>query len=235
MNRQEYFRQQYRKLSPKWRDSLQIYKGFIEEITNAETYLLDVGCGHGDFLQSILKKTPNTYGLDPDADALSNNSLIKNKVLGEVENIPFKNNFFDLVLMEWVLEHLTDPRQAFREIYRVLKPGGKVVFITPNVWNYNVWIIRAIPHCFHAFLTRKLYGRQDGDTYPVQYKINSGGKIKKIMEATGFSKVVLVTNGDPSYISFNKPLFAFARFLEKILDYQVFRFAKVHLIGVYQK
>lgn len=235
MRKQEFYRQEYIRIKPNWRDSLTIYRDIINEATNSDTRILDVGCGHGDFLKPVYDKTPHTYGVDPDQEALDKNKLIKNKIVGTVEKLPFENNFFDLVISEWVLEHLPEPEKAFHEIYRVLKPGGKVIFLTPNVWNYNVWIIRAIPNRFHDYFTRKLYGRQEGDTYPVQYKINSVKKIAKILEPMGFKRTQVILNGDPSYISFNKFLFGLARLLEKILDLKPLNFAKVHLIGVYEK
>ena len=235
MNKQEYYRQEYRRLKPKWLDSLNLYRNLIDSYTTSETRILDVGCGHGDFLKPVHDKTIHSYGLDSDKDTLAKNLFIKNKMVGTVEKIPFESNFFDLVVSAWVLEHLVDPQKAFEEIFRVLKPGGKVIFLTPNVWNYNVWIIRLIPEKFHDFFTRKLYDRQEHDAFPKQYRINSVKKIAKTLESIGFKKSQLVLNGDPSYISFNTLLFKFACFLEKILDLNPLHFMKVHLIGIYEK
>lgn len=36
---------------------------------------------------------------------------------------------FDLVVMGWVAKHLENPQKVFNEIHRVLKPGGKVIFL----------------------------------------------------------------------------------------------------------
>ena len=235
MNKQKYYRQKYHHLKPEWQDSLNLYRNLIDSYTNSETKILDVGCGHGDFLKPVYSKTIHSYGLDPDEKALAKNTFIKNKIVGTVEKMPFENNFFDLVVSAWVLEHLSSPQKAFQEIFRVLKPGGKVIFLTPNVWNYNVWIIRLIPEKFHDFLTRKLYDRQEHDTYPKQYKINSVKKIANTLEPIGFKKCQLILNGDPSYISFNTMLFKLACFLEKIMDLKSLHFMKVHLIGVYEK
>jgi ubiquinone/menaquinone biosynthesis C-methylase UbiE len=235
MTKQEYYRQEYRRIRPDWRDSLVIYRDMIDAMTGPDTKLLDVGCGHGDFLRPVHDKTQFSYGLDPDKEALEKNTFIKNKTAGDADKIPFPNDFFDIVISAWVLEHLADPTKAFTEIYRVLKPGGKVVFLTPNAWNYNIWIIRLIPERFHDFFTRKLYGRQEHDTYPKQYKINSIKHIAETLEPIGFKKSQVIMNGDPSYISFNRPLFAFSRLLEKILNFKKLNCAKVHIIGIYEK
>lgn len=235
MSKQEYYRQEYQRLKPNWRDSLTIYRDIISQTTNSNIRILDVGCGHGDFLKPVHAKTIHSYGLDPDKDAIAKNTFIKNITVGTVENLPFESNFFDLVISAWVLEHLPDPQKAFQEILRVLKHGGKVIFLTPNIWNYNVWIIRLIPEIFHDFFTKKLYDRQEHDTYPKQYRSNSVKKIAKTLETIGFKKSQIILNGDPSYISFNNILFKFACLLEEILDWQPLRFMKVHIIVIYEK
>ena len=60
-------------------------------------------------------------------------------VCGSAENLPFKSNLFDVVTLFEVIEHIP-PNQVHlvvREIFRVLKKGGKVILTTPNP--YNLW------------------------------------------------------------------------------------------------
>lgn len=92
MRRQEFYRQKYRRLKPDWRDSQTIYLDIINRFTTAETHILDIGCGHGDFLKPAYGKTPHTYGVDPDKEALDKNTLIKNKTVGTAEKLPFDTN-----------------------------------------------------------------------------------------------------------------------------------------------
>lgn len=235
MNKQELYRNKYKSINPKWKDSLNLYIDLIAQETNTNTKILDIGCGHADFLKSVYAKTPYTYGFDSDNQALAKNTIIKNKIVGTAERLPFEDNFFDLVVSAWVLEHLDSPDKVFQEILRVLKPKGKVIFLTPNFWNYVVWINRLIPHILQDFLTQKLYNRQKSDAYPVRYKINSVKKINKLLLKIGFKKFELILNGDPSYISFNNFLFKIACFIEYILDKRILRAFKVHIIGVYKK
>ena len=235
MTRQEYYQQAYRRRKPSWQDCWEIYRGVINGYINEDTRVLDIGCGHGDVLRDIYARTPHTYGVDPDADALKLNTIIQHTAVGTAEALPFEDNFFDLAVSAFVLEHIDDPLSSFREIHRVLKPGGKVIFLTPNTWNYTVWIIRAIPNRFHDFLTRRLYRRQEHDTFPVRYRVNSARRVDRTLLPLGFRKVQLIFNGDPSYISFNQPLFKFACLLEAILDRPALQRARVHLIGIYEK
>lgn len=234
-NRQERYRAAYRRRKPGWRDSLSLYRELIEHLVGPETRILDIGCGHGDFLRTVYERTPHTYGLDPDSQALACNTVVRHKVVGRAEALPFADSTFDLVVCSWVLEHLEQPGAAFREIARVLKPGGRFIFLTPNAWNYNVWLIRCVPQRFHAPLAQKLYARQRHDTYRVYYRINSPGRIERLAQAVGLEREQLLLNGDPSYISFNRVLFALACLLERFLDWRPLRGARVHLIGCYRK
>ena len=235
MGNQKFYVQEYSRLNPEWRNSVVIYRNIVRELTTPETYILDIGCGHIDNMKSVFDKTPHVYGVDPDQSALDKNTLIKNKKVGVVEELPFESNFFDLVVLQWVLEHLDNPEKAFQEIYRVLKPGGKVVFLTPNIWNYTIFIIRLIPNRLHGLMNRKFYGKPEEDTYPTRYRINSVKKIAKTLEPMGFKKSQIIFNGDPYYLSINRPLFALACFIEKILDLKPFKSGKIYLIGEYEK
>jgi SAM-dependent methyltransferase len=234
LGRQSHYRERYRELHPDWRESQDIYVSLVDRLVGETTTLLDVGCGHGDFMQAVYQKTPATYGVDPDQRALDKNVVIQNTVCGTAEHLPFPNAFFDVVVSAWTVEHLDDPASAFTEIHRVVKPDGHLVFLTPNTWNYNVWIIRLIPNRLHRFFTQRLYGRGEGDTFPTRYRMNSPRKVRETLGGIGFREVRLILNSDPSYISFNDALFRVACLIEAALD-RWFETGKVHLIGVYRK
>ena len=233
MNYQEDYRERYRKIKCNWEDSLTKYRAIVEGYTDEKTKILDVGCGHGDFMAPVYSRAGEVFGIDADERALTRNKIIINKVVGRVESLPFPDNFFDLSVSAWVLEHLENPARAFKEIYRTLKPKGKVIFLTPNTRNYNVWLIRLIPEKWHDFFTRKIYDRQEHDTFPKFYRMNSVKEIHEVLTPPGFKKVKLILNGDPTYISFNEILFKLACFVEDILE--KYNLDKVHIIGIYEK
>lgn len=49
----------------------------------------------------------------------------------DILDIPYRNNFFDYVIINHVLEHITDIKKAISEVKRVLKPNGKLILSFP--------------------------------------------------------------------------------------------------------
>lgn len=234
-NRQEHYRQRYSQLKPGWRHSLHIFRDVVDRGLLAGMRVLDIGCGHADFLAPVYARTSYTVGLDPDHYALDRNTIIRHRLVGLADDLPFADASFDLVIAVWLLEHLAQPEQTFYEIHRVIKPGGKTIFLTPNAWNYNTWIIRFTPQWLHGWLNRKLHGRMEHDTYPIRYRFNTVGKIDRTLTAIGFRQTNVTYHGDPTYISLNEILFRLACLIESALDTPMLQHARVHLIGVYEK
>jgi SAM-dependent methyltransferase len=87
--------------------------------------ILDVGCG--------LKPYRPYFG---NADLYMGIDIAKKAVdvKAVAEHIPFREGFFTVILCTQVLEHLTSPRKALEEIYRVMKPKGKLILSTHGIW-----------------------------------------------------------------------------------------------------
>ncbi len=235
MGVQEHFRREYARRKPGWQHSLFVFRKLVDRHTAPGARILDIGCGHADFLQPIYAKTPHVTGCDPDAGALRLNTTIANRAAGLADDLPFADGQFDAAVLVFVLEHLERPDRAFREIHRVLTPGGKVIFLTPNAWNYNTWLIRATPHRLRDWLARRLHGRQAGDTYPVRYRINTARRIEQVLTPIGFRRAELILHGDPTYLGVNRPLFAVACAIERLLDWPALQSARVHILAAYEK
>jgi SAM-dependent methyltransferase len=232
--RQTRARQEYRRRNPSWVDGVRMYQTLIGAVSADGARILDLGCGrnrlHGDDHSCAAGAT--VFGVDPDIAALATNRGIEHRILASGEELPFRSASFDVVASAWVLEHLDHPGLVFSEVHRVLVRGGRFVFLTPNAWNYNAWMIRAIPHRWHAGMTRRLYGRGEGDAYPVRYRANTSVRLHRLLNAAGFDETELTFNGDPSYIAFNRPLLEISFGIERVLASPRLRSAQVHVLGV---
>ncbi|HEX8638409.1 MAG TPA: class I SAM-dependent methyltransferase [Pyrinomonadaceae bacterium] len=101
--------------------------------------ILDVGCGTGGNLE-MLAKFGAAEGVDVSDEALE---FCKSKGLkahkGLAEMLPFPNESFDVVTALDVVEHLDDDIAGLREMYRVLKIGGKtLIFVPAFMWLWGV-------------------------------------------------------------------------------------------------
>jgi SAM-dependent methyltransferase len=231
--RQMRARAEYQRRNPTWVDSVRMYQTMIGTASLQGARILDLGCGrnrlHG--VDRSCAPGATVFGVDPDIGALATNGAIEHRVVGSGEDLPFRAGSFDVVASAWVLEHLDHPGLVFSEVHRVLVRGGSFVFLTPNAWNYNAWMIRAIPHRWHAGMTRRLYGRGEGDAYPVRYRANSTVSLHRLLNAAGFEETELTFNGDPSYIAFNRPLLEMSFGIEGVLASPRWRTARVHILG----
>lgn len=100
--------------------------------------VLDIGCSFGWLEKMAIEQgVKEIIGIEPNEKSFHNIKEINPKVkyvIGRAESLPFNNNSFDIVIMLEVLEHIPKGTEeiAFIEIYRVLKPGGKLILSTPN-------------------------------------------------------------------------------------------------------
>ncbi len=96
--------------------------------------LLDVGCGNGNFLSIMQKLGWEVWGVEPDPQAakIAQELLRDTIIIGTLEPAGFPDNSFDVITAVHVLEHLHQPLGFLQESLRVLKPGGRLIIITPN-------------------------------------------------------------------------------------------------------
>jgi SAM-dependent methyltransferase len=112
------------------------YRLFIKKyLKNKSGKFLDVGCGNGKnlkYLSALGYK--NLYGAEVSSLFVeqTKSTELKNVYLYDGENLPFKNNFFDLIGSFNVLEHTSDPEEFLANQVAKLKQGGVLIVACPN-------------------------------------------------------------------------------------------------------
>jgi ubiquinone/menaquinone biosynthesis C-methylase UbiE len=97
--------------------------------------ILDVGCGTGHLAAELERRGYEVWGVDLSEAMVRYAREHYNPDrfrLGDIERIPFPGNTFDGVMCLGVMEYLNSDEPALREIWRVLKPGGRAVITTPS-------------------------------------------------------------------------------------------------------
>jgi 2-polyprenyl-3-methyl-5-hydroxy-6-metoxy-1,4-benzoquinol methylase len=156
---------------------------------------LDVGCGwHFDWpwepaREAELVLGANVFGLDIDSDAIMRHRSIKNRTVGALERLAFRDSSFDVVTANVVMEHVRYPALVLSEIHRVLRPGGTLLFRTPSARNYIVWLARRVPRGPRVWLAGAIEGRKAEDVYPTYYRLNTSKTIAEICKIVGFSRL----------------------------------------------
>jgi SAM-dependent methyltransferase len=168
-------------LLPELQNSQYAYRDALRlALTSPAGRWLDLGCGH-DFLPDWMPPEDrrldlggwNSVGIDLDRASLRRHGNLQLRVHGDVERLPFADECFNLVTANMVVEHVREPEFLFREIARVLAPGGTVVLHTPNVAGYTTVLARMIPASLVSRTAALLLGRKSEDVYPTFYRANS--------------------------------------------------------------
>ena len=195
--------------------------------------VLDLGCGRGGVMELLWDAVRSAVGADPDLASLREHRAGLPLVCARGEALPFAAECFDVVMGLWVLEHLPQPQIVLHNIRRVLAPGGRLLFLTPNA-NHPLLLANRFSWAFPAvqkLLVPRLYGRSESDTFRVRYQANTPARLHELAGATGFHIASQRAISDPTYLAFNEPGYRFSVWLENLLPASWY----VHIIGDWVK
>jgi len=177
--------------------------------------VLDAGCGGN---RGCSRKAPweqmYIIGIDRDP-AVHENPFCNEKLVCDLsEPLPFDDASFDLIHCRWVIEHLEDPLRTFREFTRVLKPGGKFLALTPNIFHYAMVVAKFTPHWFHRWWQRGKY-----EPFVTYYRANSTRTLRRLCTNAGLRVQQLqLIEGPPYYLARHWPTFLCGVLYERIVN-----------------
>ncbi|KPK99237.1 MAG: hypothetical protein AMJ95_00390 [Omnitrophica WOR_2 bacterium SM23_72] len=139
------------------------FKKWISRIERhgAKGCILDIGCAMGFFLEVAQARGWEPYGVEVSeySHAIANRRFSNRIFQGDLLDAHFAGDHFDAVTLFDVIEHGMKPLETFKEIYRILKPGGIVAISTVNTCSLSSRLMRKkwphyMPqhlHCFSPF------------------------------------------------------------------------------------
>ena len=185
-----------KRIVPGLRYSQTIFEEELAGLIDQHSDWIDLGCGRRilppwrvNEEKMLAQRCKSLVGIDFDMQSLKDNSSIHHRVRGHMSHLPFPEGMADLVTANMVVEHLDAPLSQFREVHRILRPGGLFLFHTPNAWGYPVLLSRAIPHSIKSRLARVMDGRHEEDVFPTFYRANTRARISEFAEKSGFEVV----------------------------------------------
>ena len=118
--------------------------------------VLEAGCGS---VTRELQFKENAYlvGIDISEDQLERNKLLHEKILGNLETYNFGKKSFDVIVCRYVLEHLSGPRNALKNLFKATKSGGIIIISVPNFYSLKGLVTKFTPQCFHVFIYKYIY------------------------------------------------------------------------------
>ena len=198
--------------------SRDVYNSRIRQINFInKKNVLDAGCGYGQWTVSLCEFNENVYAIDLDPNKLKIAKKITNSQkntplfqVGNVENLPFDDNQFDAIFSYSVI-YWTDYKKTLNEFFRVLKPSGKLYFVT-NGFGWSLFNLFTGHSSASDFNARKHALKTIFETikYTLTNNRKSGQSIfmssKQIinyLKEIGFQKISFSEEG---YLNFNKSI-----------------------------
>lgn len=203
---------------------------------NGDGTLLDAGCGRTlPVLRRFVGKAKRLIGVelveftDVPAGMETYNA--------DLAHIPLPDASVDVIMSRSVFEHLTDPESVYREFARVLKPGGRIIFLTANLYDYGTFVARLVPNRLHSKVVKVVEGRAEEDTFPTAYKTNTRADVERLAAGVGMKvQSFEYLSQYPNYLMFSGVVFFLGMCYEKVIArFHALRFLRGWILVTLQK
>ncbi len=192
----------------------QAYHAMIEQQLEANMTVVDVGCGDGDVRPFEWGRHPTLrlVGLDVDPAAARNPALDQFGLLEPAAPWPLEAGCVDLVLARYVLEHVADPQVFFSEARRALRPGGELLFLTPNLLHPAMLASSALPLSWKRRILERTRGTAEDDVFETHYRMNTPATLAAQIRRAGLEiRRLEARELEPcGYLEFAAPAYAMA-------------------------
>ncbi|HJT34354.1 MAG TPA: class I SAM-dependent methyltransferase [Pirellulales bacterium] len=166
------------------------YEATVAKLVFPACSWLDVGCGRSVFPGNdglafrLASRCGYLLGADPDK-TIAENTQVHERSQSTIELLRTDRKF-DLITLRMVAEHIEDPESAVAALARLAKPGALVVILTVNRWSPVAVAAKVVPHGLHHSIKRWLWATEEKDTFRVSYRMNTRGRLRRLLIAGGF-------------------------------------------------
>ena len=215
------------------------YRIFEDEVGFAlrpDSTLLDAGCGRTvPVLRKFVGRAARLVGVEL-VDFTDVPKGIETYQT-DLASIPVADASVDVIMSRSVFEHLDDPAAVYAEFARILKPGGRLIFLTANMWDYGTLVARVVPNRFHPAIVARVEGREEADTFPVRYRTNTRRAVAELSANAGLEIEKFQYLGQyPNYLMFNAALFLLGTAYDKLVSrFEILRFLRGWILVTLRK
>jgi ubiquinone/menaquinone biosynthesis C-methylase UbiE len=183
----------------------------------------------------LLRRTRLAVGIDLDLSALKAHKGLNAKIYGNLTQIPLRDESFELITANMVVEHLDQPEAVFRQVHRLLKPDGQFVFHTTNGQNPVLRFAKTIPQGLKNRIIHLLEHRKPEDVFPTHYLANQPDQITALAEATGFEISALDHVSTSATLQMLTPVVVCELFFIRLLRRERFQHLRTNIVCVLRK
>lgn len=215
--------------------TLDVYDAILSSLCSRDRILLDAGCGKKSMVRKHSPCFRYSVGMDILPEAMMRNTGFSAFVSGDASNLPFKDEAFDVVVSQWMIEHIGKIDEVVHEFGRVLKKGGSLVVVSNSKYHPMMFLSSILPTGLRDWMKSKIFPAYiEEDTFPTYYQFNALGDIDRLMKQAGFEKKYASYLGAPFFL-FNRFLFKISELYERVTDIRFLRFMKMHVLVHYVK
>ena len=186
-------------------------------LANSDSVALHAGCGRDDSI-GLRSRARMTIGVDLSKWILLNLD-VDSAVVGDICRLPLEDECVDIVASKYVLEHLRYPGVFIQEASRVLKPGGRLVVLTPNLRHYAGLATHLAPHRVQRWFVHKALHGNPNEVFPTFYRANTAHRLRTLATQARLIKDELtVLEGPPTLLGFSSLTFVVGILYERSVN-----------------
>jgi len=170
-----------------YREALEDFGRTLSERLSSRSPLrvLDAGCG--SHLKVELPPHAYVVGVDVSPEALDENPLLSERIVGDLERIELTQASFDVIVCWDVLEHVRRPRAVLDRLARALADGGILVLGAPNVLSLKGLATKFTPYAFHRWIYARA-ATSRSEPYPTFLRLAMAPRaVRRWAERNGFA------------------------------------------------